>query len=111
MIRAFRDTWELEVHSYLTYLMKYHELYIAEEAGEGTQYTWLELADGTRRKMTYDEKRTAKNYPVGAKVFQLTALSSTVCTQTCMYDFELDGKIYKCGKKAGQLTAKGCRDS
>ena len=168
-IKAFRDTWELGIHSYLNYLrnrllltrelltdsgsvfvqisdenvhlvrclcdevfgsenfvcmitfkkttgassvllatvndylvwyakdkarMKYHGLYIPKETGEGTLYTWLELEDGTRRKMSPDERRTPKNYPEGARAFRLDTLVSAGYTQTCVYDFEFEGKIY-----------------
>lgn len=184
MIRAFRDTWELGIHSYLTYLrsrlylarellsdsgsvfvqisdenvhhvreicdeifgpenfvslitfaknshlgskglagvcdylvwyakdkssMKYRELYIAKEVGEGTLYTWLELEDGTRRRMTQDERRTAKNYPIGARPFTLDKLESSGFTKTCMYDLELDGKIYHCGKRSWKTTREGMK--
>lgn len=182
MIRAFRDTWELGVHSYLTYLrnrlylvrellkdegsvfvqisdenvhlvrclldevfgaenfvslitftksqalgrkgftgvcdyivwyakdksrMKYRQLYVNKEAGEGTLFTWLELENGTRRKMTPEERRTAKNYPAGARVFTLSDLASAGYTESCMYDFEFEGKIYKCGKKSWKTTREG----
>lgn len=184
MIRAFRDTWELGVHSYLTYLrnrlllvrellreegsvfvqisdenvhhvrelcdevfgpenfvslitfsksqalgkkgftgvcdylvwyakdkerMKYHQLYVNKKVGEGTLFTWLELADGTRRKMTPEERRTAKNYPNGARAFKLENLSSAGRTETCVYDFELDGKIYKCGRKSWKTNREGMK--
>lgn len=184
MIRAFRDTWELGIHSYLSYLrnrlllvrellsdsgsvfvqisdenvhlvrcicdeifgrenfvsmitfkktsplgskglagicdylvwyakkkneMKYHELYVNKEAGEGTLYTWLELEDGTRRPMTSEEKRSPKNYPKGARPFRLGTLSSAGYTESCMYDLELDGKIYKCAKKSWSTNAEGMK--
>ena len=182
MIRAFRDTWELGIHSYLTYLrnrlllvrellrdsgsvfvqisdenvhhvrelcdevfgacnfvslitfkktsplgskglagisdylvwyakdksrMKYRQLFTEKDAGEGTLYTWLELKDGSRRKMTPDEIRTAKNYPAGARAFTLDKLQSAGYTETCMYDFELEGTTYKCGKKSWRTNREG----
>ena len=182
MITAFRDTWELGIHSYLNYLrnrlllvhqllsdsgcvfiqisdqnihhvreicdeifgvenffaqitfkktlplgssglagicdylvcyaknkgnMKFHNLFEIKEKGEGTGYTWLELPDGTRRKMTKAEKLSSKNYPANAKPFFTSSLSSSGYTDTCMFDFELNGKVYKCGKKSWRTTYDG----
>jgi adenine-specific DNA-methyltransferase len=151
MIKAFRDTWELGIHSYLTYLrdrlllarellndsgsvfvqisdenlhhvrelcddvfgptnhvstitfrktsgagsisgkttslagvsdylvwyardksrLSYNQLYLSKEyGGEGaSQYQWLEMSDGFRRRMTVEEKSNPNTWPVGAKVF------------------------------------------
>jgi len=184
MIKAFRDTWELGIHSYLTYLrdrlllvrelladsgsvfvqisdenvhhvreicdeifgkdnffaqitfkktlplgssgltgicdylicyaknkevMKYRNLFVDKLIGEGTGYTWLELKDGSRRKMTSEEKVSSKNWPDGAKAFFTSSLSSSGYTETCKFDFELDGKVYKCGKKSWRTNPAGMR--
>ncbi len=146
MVQAYRDTWELGLHSYLTYLRdrlliardlltpsgsifvqisdenlhhvrevmdevfgaenfcgvipfkktggqssaglasvadfllwyaraaestKYRQLFLEKVPGlEGaTNYTWIELSDGTRRPLTAEEKRTWR-IPDNAKVFQ-----------------------------------------
>jgi adenine-specific DNA-methyltransferase len=152
-IKAFRDTWELGIHSYLTYLRdrlavardlltesgsifvqigdenvhlvrclmdevfgsenaislitfkkttnatgdflpgttdyilwyakdrehgKYRDLYLGKEIGEaGTAgYSWLELANGTRQRMTGEQQRNANSWPQGARAFQLDNLTS-----------------------------------
>lgn len=175
MIKAFRDTWELGIHSYLSYIrdrlvlarelltesgscfvqisdenvhlvrnlmdevfgsenffafitfkktlplgssglagisdyiiwyaknideIKYRQLFEEKPIGAGTGYTWVELEDGTRRKMTSDEKNNPSLLPQKSKVFFTSTLSSSGYTPTCMYDIELNGKIYKCGKKS-----------
>ncbi len=184
MIKAFRDTWELGIHSYLTYLrdrlllarellhesgsvfvqigdenihhvreildevfgvnnffsiitfkktlplgssglagindfilwyakdkvkIKYNELYTDKPIGEGTGYTWVELENGERRKMTKEEKLTPGLLPKGAKVFFTSSLSSSGYTPTCMFDFEFEGKIYKCGTKSWRTTKEGIK--
>ncbi|MBK7377964.1 MAG: site-specific DNA-methyltransferase [Ignavibacteriales bacterium] len=181
-IKAFRDTWELGLHSYLTYLrdrlllgrellhesgscfvqigdenlhhvrelldeifgsknffalitfkktlplgssglagindyiiwyskdiakIKFRELYQQKPIGEGTGYTWLEFADGTRRKMNKEERYNSKLIPEKAKIFFTSALASSGYTETCMYDFEFEGKIYKCGNKSWRTTKEG----
>lgn len=181
MIKAFRDTWELGIHSYLSYLrdrlvlarelltesgscfvqisddnvhlvrnlmdeifgsenffsmitfrkasplgasglaqitdyivwyakniesVKYRQLYEAKGLGLGTGYTWLELKDGTRRKMTLKERRD-HIFPEGAKPFFTDNLSSSGYTPSCMYDFVVDGKLYKCGKYSWKTNKSG----
>lgn len=182
MIKAFRDTWELGIHSYLTYLrdrlmiakellsesgsvfiqigdenqhlirnildevfgkenffslitfkktlplgssglagisdyliwyakdktkIKYRELYEEKSIGEGTGYTWIEEKNGNRRKMTTEEKGNPKLLQNGSKVFFTSSLSSSGYTITCMYDFNFDGKTYKCGKKSWRTHPTG----
>lgn len=181
MIKAFRDTWELGIHSYLSYLRdrlvlarelltesgscfvqisddnvhlvrnlmdevfgsenffsmitfrkasplgasglaqitdyiiwytkniasaKYRQLYESKGLGVGTGYTWLELKDGTRRKMTSVERRDL-NFPEGARPFFTQDLASSGYTPSCMYDFMVDGKLYKCGKYSWKTHKAG----
>jgi len=169
MIQAFRDTWELGTHSYLTYLrnrlllakellresgscfvqisdenlhhvrelmdevfgkenfmgqisfrtkiplrttfmpaiadylvwyarngskVKFRRLFGDREVGEGTQFTWAELPSGERRRMTKEELRTPALLPSGSRVFRLTDLVSSGRTESCVFDFELEGKSY-----------------
>ena len=58
---------------------KYHQLYQEKEfGGEGAgQYTWVELADATRRRLTSDELKAANQLPKGARVFCPDNLFST----------------------------------
>lgn len=182
MIKAFRDTWELGIHSYLSYLrdrlvmvrellnetgsifvqisdenlhlvrclldevfgsenffalitfkktlplgskglagisdyiiwyaknkenIKYRQLYEDKPIGQGTGYTWVKLSNGTRRKMTSEEKKKPELLPKDSKVFFTSTLSSSGYTPTCMYDFEFEGQIYKCGRKSWRTNKPG----
>ena len=182
MIKAFRDTWELGIHSYLSYLrdrlvlarellsesgscfiqisdqnvhlvrsvmdevfgsdnffalitfkktsplgssglpgvvdyliwyakdiecMKYRSLFVKKPIGQGTLYNKIELADGTRRPMTKEEMQDTALLPMGARAYTLDKLASTGYTDSCMYDFEFNGKLYKCGKKSWRTNYKG----
>ena len=184
MIKAFRDTWELGVHSYLSYLrdrliiakelltesgscfiqisdenlhlvrsvmdeifgsenffslitfkktlplgssglagisdyiiwyakdktkIKYRQLFVDKPIGAGTGYTWAELKDGTRRKMTSEEKNNPSLLPKGSKVFFTSSLSSSGYTPSCMYDFKFEGETYKCGKKSWRTNEEGMK--
>lgn len=182
MIKAFRDTWELGIHSYLSYLrdrlvlarelltesgscfvqisddnvhlvrnlmddvfgsenfvsfitfkkaspltskglagvadyiiwyasnkevMKYRKLFEEKPIGRGSGYTWVELSDGTRRKMTSEEKDNPQLLPANSKVFFTADLASTGYTKSCMFDFEMEGRLFKCGKKSWKTNKEG----
>ncbi len=182
MIRAFRDTWELGIHSYLTYMRdrlllarellhesgscfvqisdenvhlvrnlmdevfrtenfvslitfkktlplgssglpgisdylvwyakdgkkaKFRNLFEKKPIGQNTGYTWVELNNGERRKMTREEKNNPNLLPRDGRPFFTSALSSSGYTPTCMYDFKLDGQLIKCGKKSWRTHRKG----
>ncbi len=168
-IRAFRDTWRLGIHSYLTYLrdrllaarelltetgsifvqigdenvhlvrclmdevfgsenfvslipfaktsgfspnylsnvcdflvwygknrdqLKYRQQYKKKREGRGYDvYQWIELADGTRRKLTAREKKNRELIPSDAKLFRLSDICSQGTTNTPQ-DFKFQGKIY-----------------
>ena len=182
MIKAFRDTWELGIHSYLSYLrdrlvlakelltqsgsvfvqisddnvhlvrnlldevfgsenfvslitfkktsplganglptvsdyiiwyakdkenVKYRKLFEPKDIGEGSMYTSVELPDGTRRKMTKEEKLTPALLPKGARPYRLGTLFSAGYTPSCMYDIEFENKVYSSSKKSWVTTKKG----
>jgi adenine-specific DNA-methyltransferase len=171
-IKAFRDTWSLGVHSYLTYLAerlylcrellhdtgsvfvqisdenvhkvrllldevfgasnfvaevifaktssqsseflsapvdyllwygkdksrcKYYSLYRDKEVGgEGSgQYTWVELPDGIRRRLSEAERDGVASLPSGSKVFRADNLFSTRPGRSHeIWSVTLDGKEY-----------------
>ena len=183
MVQAYRDTWELGLHSYLTYLrdrlllardllnpkgsifvqisdenlhhvrelmdevlgadnlvsiitfqktssasglllasvsdyllwyakdhehLKYRQLYLEKEAGEwgGTQYTWAELPDGTRRNLGSFEK--LKEAPSGSRVFVHDNLTSQRPAQgDDVRSFSFEGKDYTPGKGTFKTDFKG----
>ena len=169
-IRAFRDTWELGIHSYLTYLrdrlllardllhesgslfvqigdenvhhvrelldevfgngnliamiafqktggqranllsrnfdlllwyardirlLKYRQLFLAKEDETGGAlpgYAQIEMQDGSRRRMTSDEKADIRSLPSGARVFQADTLTSQ--NPGSRYAVEFEGQSY-----------------
>ena len=174
MIKAFRDTWELGIHSYLTYLrdrlllarelltesgsvfvqisdenvhhvreimdevfgkgnycseihfsktssladrllpmttdtllwyakdkkiVKYHQLFKEKTLLDNyfNVYSWLELLNGERRRMTKEEINDIGKIPKGAKIFRLSDLSSQGNSDTSSNDLVIEGKNYKCG--------------
>lgn len=174
MIRAFRDTWELGSHSYLTYMrdrlilsrelldvsgsvfvqisdenlhsvralmdevfgaenfmniiayrtkiplgtkylasiydyivwfardknqVKFRKLYQLRKSGEGTQFNKVRLASLEEVPFSHFDS-DPEALPEGSSVFRATDLVSSGLTETCVFDFDLDGKTYspKTGK-------------
>lgn len=173
MLKAFRDTWELHIHSYLTYLRdrlllakellnesgscfiqisdtnlhlvralcddvfgpnnffslitfrktaivlgasglptvsdyivwyakdksktKYRNLFIERRIGDvgGTSYNCVELPDGTRRRMTPQETADPSALPLGSRVFALVDLLSSGLTESCVFQFEFEGTVFR----------------
>jgi len=187
MIRAFRDTWELGIHSYLTYLRDrllmarelLHEsgscfvqigdenvhyvrdlmeevfgrgnfvaqisflkttgstgeylpstadylLFFARDRAKlkyrpafhqksvetelGGPYSWLELPDGSRRRMTASERAGVSALPAGARVFRLDNLQSQSVGRekgegaACWFPVELDGHEWRPDSKSRWKT-------
>lgn len=184
MIQAFRDTWELGIHSYLSYLrnrlllahellhesgscfiqigdenihharevmdeifgsenffslitfrktsplgasglpgisdyiiwyakdikkIKYRPLFMEKDFGGDTSYTWLELNDGTRRRMTKEEQNNPELLPKDSRPFRISDLMSSGYTQTCYFDFEFEGKIHKSRKYSWKTNEVGMK--
>ncbi|TSA43918.1 site-specific DNA-methyltransferase, partial [bacterium] len=85
---------------------KYYQLYQEKElGGEGAgQYTWIELADGARRRMTSVEIDGSEPLPEEGRVFRPDNLFSTRQGRDHeMWSIELDGREYR---PAGASTWK-----
>ena len=170
MVKAFRDTWELGIHSYLAYLrdrmliikellsnsgscfiqigednlhlvrsicdevfgsenfmsvittrvknmpfgskyletmydyiiwyakdkenVKYRQLYKKRNPNP-SEYSLIELSDGSRRRLSDEERNGDAPLPIGSKLFARLDIYSSGFTPTCMYDVEFNGEIFK----------------
>ncbi len=182
-IRAFRDTWELGIHSYLTYLrdriqlthellgetgsifiqigdenlhlarcvldeifqaenfvavinfktmmplesgsiesvydylcwyakdikqLKYRNLYAPKAVGQGSEFVFADVEDGSFRRLTTDEIADFENTARKFRVFKRSDLASSGYTQSCTFPLELDGKIFRTsGGKSWRTTPAG----
>jgi adenine-specific DNA-methyltransferase len=174
-VKAFRDTWELGVHSYLSYLrdrlitarelltesgscfvqisednlhhvrevmdevfgsenycstiiyhktagladkllstvtdiilwyakdkkiVKYRQLYLEKKGGNSGSgvYSWVELNNSSRRRMTAEERIGSAELPPQSRVFRLDNLTSQGDGGENSKPIELDGKFFECGK-------------
>jgi len=178
-IKAFRDTWELGIHSYLTYLrdrlliakellndtgscfiqigdenvhlirslmdeifgsdnfvnqisfrttsglgstflatngdyliwyakdknkVKYRQLFVPKEFGEGSMFRYIKTKNGELRSMTKDELKG--NIQVGDLPYRLSDLVSSGLTPSCVFDYNFKGNIYQPGRSRSWKTNK-----
>ena len=86
---------------------KYRSLFEQKPIGEDTGYRWLEFEDFSRGRMNSDQLKNPNSLPKGARPFFTSALASSGYTPTCMYDFELGGRLFKCGSKSWRTNKEG----
>jgi adenine-specific DNA-methyltransferase len=93
-------------------MLKYRQLYrsrtLVDDVGE--RYTRVELADGSRRFMTADERRDTSATPVGGRVYRHDNLSSQGATPAGTVSFEFEGNRFHPGPNSHwKTTADGLR--
>lgn len=181
MVQAYRDTWELGLHSYLTYLrdrlllarellnergsifvqisdenlhhvrevmdevfgaenciaiilfrkktmplgathlermhdyliwyaktaerLKYRQLYLEQNIEDEMHWAWYELQDGSRHKMTPDQRKNHRLLPEGARVFRLVSMWPPTFSKNAVYELKFRGSNYL--PPAGQCWPTG----
>lgn len=76
---------------------KYNTLFIRKVIGGvgATNYGFVELQDGERRRLTAGEKANPSMIPRGSRVFSTENLVSSGTTDSCVYDFKFEGRTFK----------------
>ncbi len=74
--------------------LKYRALYGRMSVEGDNHWNYVELADGTRRKMTREEINNHGLLPKGAMPFQLVSLYPAGVNQTGLFGFRFRGKVY-----------------
>jgi adenine-specific DNA-methyltransferase len=87
--------------------MKFRPLYQKKSLGSGTGYTWVELRDGTRRKMTREERTNPETLSTNNRPFFADNLQSSGFTDSCYFEIELDGKIFPPQKYSWKTNQSG----
>jgi adenine-specific DNA-methyltransferase len=88
--------------------VKYRQLYTPKElGGEGSeQYTWVEV-DGTRRRMTADERTRRTPLPAGARAFRPDNLTSQSGVDKTRFEVEFEGRIFRPGTSVWKTSDQG----
>ncbi|EDN65445.1 hypothetical protein BGP_6557 [Beggiatoa sp. PS] len=96
--------------------VKYRQLLSIKKAGAGDnpgkRYDQLELADGTRRALSTDEKTDVSSIPPGSKIYQLTDLTSISNDDKTSdeYEFLRLMSIFRLQTDIGQQNLRGGRN-
>lgn len=116
---SFRKTSPLgssglgEVADYLIWyaknntMTKRRTLFQEKSVGKGGSYSFVELSDGTRRRMTPDERLDSSKLPPGARPYEEGFLLSAGYTESCYYDFEFNGVVYPRQQKSWVTNKQG----
>jgi adenine-specific DNA-methyltransferase len=75
------------------------------DAASSSQYSWIELPDGTRRKLTAEEQRTEAIIPDGARRYRFDNLTKP--GPGSKYVFEFEGKKFEPGRRWWGTTPQG----
>jgi len=91
--------------------LKYKQLFQSKVfGGDGaSQYTWLELADGSRRRMTADERKSSEIWPEGARAFGSDNLTSASGVDTTRYQVEFENRTYRPHPAVWKTSEAGMR--
>lgn len=94
-------------------LLKYHQLYVRRELGDvgSEQYSWIELGNGERRKMTSEERDDPSLLPPAARSYRLDNLTSGEFRETTTIPFEFEGKVFHPGHDKHWKTTKDGLDA
>jgi len=74
--------------------IKFRRVFGVREIGQDSQFTMIRLPNGSTRRMSQEELARPALLPAGARVFRLTDLTASGYTESCHFEFELDGKRY-----------------
>jgi len=86
--------------------LKFRRLFGARATGDGTQFTKVQLPDGTRRNLTKAEKADPEN--VEGRLYRHTDLVSAGRTESCVFKFDLDGRQFgPSGEKSWKTNPEG----
>ncbi|MBW3537184.1 MAG: site-specific DNA-methyltransferase [Actinobacteria bacterium] len=77
--------------------VKYRQLYTAKTAGGAgsEQYTWVELPDGERRRMTREERAGIGELPEGSRIFRPDNLTSQSGVEKTRYPVQVFGRDFR----------------
>lgn len=87
--------------------IKFRPLFTDRDIGDGTGYTWIELNDGSSRRLTREELNNPKLISNYKKVFCAAPLISSGYTESCTFDFEFQGKVIPANRYSWKTTRQG----
>ena len=90
--------------------LKFRRLFQARRSGSESQFRSLRLADRTERQWTREELRNPDRLPKGSDPFRLTDLIASGRTESCHFEFQLEGvSCYPPGNNSWKTTPEGIK--
>ncbi|MCG8626509.1 MAG: site-specific DNA-methyltransferase [Proteobacteria bacterium] len=86
--------------------VKYRPIFDEKEIGEGSMFTWLNLSDGSMRRMTVEEKQKPQLALKQGKPFRTTVLTAAGIKPNCSYDLYFQGQTYKPSRNSWMTTSE-----
>lgn len=88
--------------------IKYRPIFLKKDidGASKTSFEWIEDQDGTRRRANEDDYSKYRNGELTGQFFTPVPLASSGYTETCIYDFEYEGKIYKTNTGKSWVTTR-----
>ena len=86
---------------------KYRQLFLKKEVGKDTGYKFAELPNGERRNISMEENKDFSLLPKNTDFFTLGNLASTGVTQSCLYDFQFNGRTFSPKGKSWKTNRQG----
>ena len=68
---------------------------------------FVELADGSRRRMTEEEAYRPETLPRGSRVFRPNPLTSQSASSTTLFEYEFEGRHFRPGKGGWKTNLEG----
>ena len=91
--------------------VKYRQPYIEKtvESDKAGVYSWIELPDGNRRRMTSGEKKDPSTPPLGGRIFRIDTMTSQSGGETTAFPVKLNDQTYTSGKGFWKTNAGGMK--
>ena len=89
-----------------TTMLKYRPLFANKIAGEGN-FTYIELPNGERRRLSRAEQDDASLIDENAHIFQAEKLASSGFTSTCYFDIKFQGDIFPPKRTSWRTNPEG----
>jgi adenine-specific DNA-methyltransferase len=91
--------------------VKYRQLYWPKNEEEGGigQYTWVQLSDGSRRRMTPEERDNFSRLPRGARIFRADNLTAQSGVEKTKYEVRFEGKSFRPPKGVWKTNEEGMK--
>ena len=87
--------------------LKYRQLFLEKEIGEGSLFNYVMNEKSETRSMSSNEKKNPKELSSNLRPFFLNQLGSSGYTESCFYDFSFQGETIKAQKNSWKTTKKG----